>query len=164
LQAYLKGAWQKAMPDVPFEISRQKDVYSDSFDESRRVTDVFTYVAVLTLIISAMGLFALVSLRVARRTKEIGIRKVLGASSLSIAGLINREFLVLITLAGAIFLPLAFFVRKNLLDSEYAYHIPVTGSAFVGTLAVMLLLALIMIGTQVYKIATANPVKALRTE
>jgi ABC-type antimicrobial peptide transport system permease subunit len=164
LQAYLKGAWQKAMPDVPFEISRQKDVYSDSFDESRRVTDVFTYVAVLTLIISAMGLFAIVSLRIARKTKEIGIRKVLGASSLSIAGLINREFLVLITLAGAIFLPLAFFVLKNLLDSEYAYHIPVTGGAFIGTLAVMLLLALIMIGTQVYKIATANPVKALRTE
>jgi putative ABC transport system permease protein len=139
-------------------------VYSPSYDESRRIKDVFTYVAILTLMISAMGLFALVSLNIAKKTKEIGIRKVLGASAFSIANLLNREFLILITVAGLIFLPLAFFALKGLLESVYAYHIPVTAGSFVGTLFLMLLLAVATIGSQVYKIATANPVKALQTE
>ncbi|MBC7893372.1 MAG: ABC transporter permease [Sphingobacteriaceae bacterium] len=164
LSDQLKSEWQKAMPDVPFEISRQDDVYSMSYDEARRVKDVFSYVAFLTLIISAMGLFALVSLNIAKKTKEIGIRKVLGASAFSIANLLNREFLILITAAGILFLPLAFFALKGLLGSIYAYHIPVTAGAFITTLAVMLLVALVTIGAQVYKIATANPVKALQTE
>ena len=164
LSAHMQLAWHKAMPDVPFGMSQQEDVYSASYDESRRIKDVFTYVAVLTLIISAMGLFALVSLNIAKKTKEIGIRKVLGASALSIANLLNREFLILITVAGLIFLPLAFYALKGLLDSVYAYHIPVGAGAFVSTLAVMLLLAIVTIGTQVYTIATANPVKALQSE
>lgn len=164
LSDQMQVAWHQAMPDVPFEISQQEDVYSASYDESRRIKDVFTYVAVLTLIISAMGLFALVSLNIAKKTKEIGIRKVLGASALSIANLLNREFLILITVAGLIFLPLAFYALKSLLDSVYAYHIPVGVGAFVSTLVVMLLLAIVTIGTQVYTIATANPVKALQSE
>ena len=160
----LKPEWQKVLPDVPFELSQQEDVYSSSYDESRRVKDVFTYVAVLTLMISAMGLFALISLNIAKKTKEIGIRKVLGASAFSIANLLNREFLILITVAGLIFLPLAFFAMKGLLGSVYVYHIPVTAGSFVSTLFLMLLLAMATIGSQVYKIATANPVKALQTE
>ncbi|GAB2586948.1 ABC transporter permease [Spirosoma areae] len=164
LSAQLKPVWQRAMPDTPFEIGQQTDVYASSYDATRRVKDVFTYVAFLTLLISAMGLFALVSLNIAKKTKEIGIRKVLGASAYSIANLLNREFLMLITIAGAIFLPLAFFALKGLLESEYPYHIPITAWAFVGTLMMMLLLALLIISSQVYRIATANPVKALQTD
>lgn len=164
LAAQLKPIWQRAMPDVPFEMTQQNEVYASSYDDSRRVKDIFTYVAFLTLVISAMGLFSLVALNIAKKTKEIGIRKVLGASAYSIANLLNREFLILITIAGALFLPLAFFALKGLLESEYPYHIPVTGWAFVSTLGIMLLLALLTIGSQVYRIATANPVKALQTE
>lgn len=164
LSARLKTVWHKAMPDTPFRISQQDDVYSPSYDESRRIKDVFTYVAVLTLMISAMGLFALVSLNISKKTKEIGIRKVLGASSLSIANLINREFLILITVSGVLFLPLAFYALKGLLDSVYAYHIAVGPWTFVSTLGIMLLLAIITIGSQVYRIATANPIQAIRTE
>lgn len=71
LENYLKIEWQKTMPDIRFEMSRQEDVYSASYDEARRVKGVFAYVAALTLIISAMGLFALVSLSISRKTKEI---------------------------------------------------------------------------------------------
>ncbi|UFH54385.1 ABC transporter permease [Spirosoma sp. KNUC1025] len=160
----LKTEWYKVMPDVPFELSQQEDVYSASYDESRRVKDVFTYVAILTLIISIMGLFALVSLSIAKKTKEIGIRKVLGASAFSVANLLNREFLILISVAGIIFLPLAFVAMKALFDNVYVYHIPVTAGSFVGALLLILLLALITIGSQVYKVAISNPVKALQTE
>ncbi|GAB4037436.1 ABC transporter permease [Spirosoma gilvum] len=164
LSGQLKAAWQKTMPDIPFELSQQEDVYSTSYDESRRVRDVFTYVAMLTLIISVMGLFALVSLTIAKKTKEIGIRKVLGASAFNVATLLNREFLGLIAIAGIVFLPLAFVALKSLLESVYIYHIPVTAGAFIGTLVVMLLLASLTIGSQVYKIAVSNPVKALQSE
>jgi ABC-type antimicrobial peptide transport system permease subunit len=164
LSEKLQAEWHKAMPDTPFAMTQQEDVYAASYDESRRIKDVFTYVAFLTLMISAMGLFALVSLNIARKTKEIGIRKVLGASAFNIAKILNREFVILITIAGVIFLPLAFLTMKGLLDSVYIYHVPVTAPAFVYTLVVMLILAVVTIGTQVYKIATANPVKALRTE
>ncbi len=164
LSGQLKPVWQRAMPDVPFEVSQQEDVYASSYDESRRVKDIFTYVAILTLLISAMGLFALVSLNIAKKTKEIGIRKVLGASAYSIANLLNREFLILITVAGILFLPLAYVALSGLMESEYPYHIPITAWSFVGTLVLMLVLAMLTIGSQVYKIATANPVKALQTE
>jgi putative ABC transport system permease protein len=164
LSESLQATWRKAMPDVPYQMTQQEDVYSASYDESRRIKDVFTYVAILTLMISAMGLFALVSLNIAKKTKEIGIRKVLGASAFHIAQILNREFLILITIAGAIFLPLAFLALKGLLDSVYIYHVPVTAGAFACTLLVMLILAAVTIGSQVYKIATANPVKSLRTE
>lgn len=164
LSNQLKAEWRKVMPDIPFELSQQENVYSASYDESRRVRDVFTYVALLTLIISVMGLLALVSLSIAKRTKEIGIRKVLGASAFSVASLLNQEFLVLIATAGIIFLPLAFVALKTLFDSEYIYHIPVTAGAFISTLVGMLLLALLTIGSQVYRVATSNPVKALQTE
>ena len=72
--------------------------------------------------------------------------------------------MILITVAGFIFLPLAFFALEGLPESVYAYHIPVTAGAFVSTLLLMLTLALVTIGSQVYKIATANPVKALQTD
>lgn len=164
LTARLKPAWRQAMPDVPFQLSRQTDVYTLSYDESRRVKDICTYVALLTLVISAMGLFALVSLNIAKKTKEIGIRKVLGASAFGIANLLNREFFSLILVAGALFLPLAFVAVKALFDNVYAYHTPITATAFVATLVLMFVLALLTIGSQVYKIALSNPVKALRTE
>jgi len=160
----MKAAWQQAIPDVPFDLSRQEDVYAISFDESRRVKDVFTYVALLTLIMSTMGLFALVSLNIARKTKEIGIRKVLGASDLTIAGLLNREFLVLIAVAGGIFLPLAYYALSAVLDANYAYHIPVTPGVFFSTLVGMLLLATGLISVLVYRVVTAAPVQALRSE
>ncbi|CCH53393.1 Macrolide export ATP-binding/permease protein macB [Fibrisoma limi BUZ 3] len=160
----MKAVWQQAIPDVPFDLSRQDDVYTISYDESRRVKDVFTYVALLTLIMSTMGLFALVSLNIARRTKEIGIRKVLGASAISIAGLLNREFLVLIVVAGGIFLTLAYYALSAILDANYAYHIPVTSGVFINTLVGMLLLAMGTIGVLVFRVATAAPVQALRSE
>jgi putative ABC transport system permease protein len=164
VSAYMKNHWQHLMPESPFEFSQQEDVYSASYDESRRIKDVFTYVAVLTLIISAMGLYALVSLSIAKKTKEIGIRKILGASTWHIVYLVNREFIMVITLAGALFLPLAYFLLNNLLDSEYAYHSPIQAGAFAFTLLIMLMLAIISIGVRVYKVATSNPVKALRME
>ncbi|QHT67267.1 FtsX-like permease family protein [Rhodocytophaga rosea] len=161
---YMKAHWQKVIPDLPFEMFQQEDVYSASYDESRRIKDVFTYVALLTLLISAMGLYALIALTIAKKTKEIGIRKVLGASAWNIARLVNQEFLFVITLAGILFLPLAFFLLRRLLDQEYAYHIPVTAGVFISTLGVMLVVTIITISIQVFKIATSNPVKALRTE
>jgi ABC-type antimicrobial peptide transport system permease subunit len=164
LSDVMKAEWQKAMADVPFEISRQEDVYTVSYDEARRVKDVFTYVAILTLLISVMGLFALVSLNIAKKTKEIGIRKVLGASAFSIASLLNREFLFLITIAGCIFLPLAFYTLKGVLDGNYAYHIPVSAGTFIATLLLMMVLAIMIISSLVYQVATANPIKSLRTD
>ena len=160
----MKAVWQQAVPDVPFDLSRQDDVYTISYDESRRVKDVFTYVALLTLLMSTMGLFALVSLNIARRTKEIGIRKVLGASALSIAGLLNREFLALVVVAGGVFLSLAYYTLSAVLDANYAYHIPVTSGVFISTLVGMLLLATGTIGVLVFRVATAAPVQALRSD
>jgi len=114
-------------------------------------------------LISCMGLFALVSYAVEGRTKEIGIRKVLGASVGSIVGLVTKEFLALVMLAGLLGLPAAWYFM-NVWLQDFAYHVPLGPGVFIGALLITLLLALATIGFRSMRAAHENPVKSLRTE
>jgi ABC-type antimicrobial peptide transport system permease subunit len=117
----------------------------------------------LSIFISCMGLFGLATLTVVRRTREIGIRKVLGASVSSVVGLLSKEFLVLVIIAALIAFPLGWWaMNKWLEDFAYRIHIdwwvyPVAGIA-------ALLIALLTVSFQAIKAALANPVKSLKTE
>lgn len=162
--AAMKAEWKKLTPDVPFELGFQDKVFEEDFVENENIKNMFIYVAVMTMIIAAMGLFALVSMNIARRTKEIGIRKVLGASAPHIMNLVNREFYVLIIIAAALIFPIAYIALNGLLNSIFNSHAPITMVPFMGAVVAMLLLAVLTVGSRVYKIATENPVNALRYE
>jgi putative ABC transport system permease protein len=108
-------------------------------------------------------LFGLSTFAIERRTKEIGIRKVLGASVASIVHLITREFLILVSIAFAIAVPVAWWAMSKWLDN-FAYRIHITVWIFVAGAVITLLIALAAIGIQAVKAATANPVKAIKSE
>jgi putative ABC transport system permease protein len=117
----------------------------------------------VAILISCLGLFGLATFSAEQRTKEIGVRKVLGASVSSIVALLSKDFLKLVALSVVIASPIAWFVMNKWLQG-FAYRLPISWTVFVITAAVALLIAFVTIGFQAIKAAVANPVKSLRTE
>ena len=124
----------------------------------------FIAIAVIALTISCMGLFGLVSLIIAKRMKEMGIRKVLGATVLHVSNLINKQFVILLVVASLISGPLSYYLLKALLDDIYAYHVGITQWPFLFTMGLLFLTAIVTVSVQIYKVAMANPVDSLRNE
>jgi len=115
------------------------------------------------LTIACMGLLGLAAFMARRRTKEIGIRKVLGASVLGIVGLLSRQFVILILMAGVIACPLAYYVMNKWLQ-DFAYRINPGWTIFALAMGVALMLSVITVSFQAIKAARANPVESLRRE
>lgn len=160
----LAETWASFHPDVPFNGYFQDTVFDAYFAGNRRTVNVFAATATLTLFLSVMGLFGLAAQNVARRKREIGIRKVLGAHLLQVLGLVNRSFLVMIVVAFAIAAPLAYTGLGHLLDAFYAFRMPIGPDPFVAAFALIALAALATIATQFRAIAHANPADVLRAE
>ncbi len=131
--------------------------------EERALSGIFSYVSVLTLVIAGLGLFGLSLIHVSRKTKEIGIRKVLGSSAAQIAGQLIREFAKWVLLANTIAWPAAYFLLNRWLRN-YAYRVDLGPLPFVAASGIALAIALITVGYHAAKAATANPVESLRYE
>jgi ABC-type antimicrobial peptide transport system permease subunit len=137
---------------------------TEAISVSESIKTMFLYISFLAIVIAAMGLFALVSLNIARRTKEIGVRKVLGASMLSIVRLLNKEFVRLLLAAALIASIAGYFTVQALLKSIYSYHVGFSPVPFIMAGLSVFVIALLTVGSQVVKVATANPVESLRYE
>lgn len=157
------AAWKEHFPAQPFTYTFLDEAYKAQYDKDRLTMRLFTYFTVLAILISCLGLYGLVSLMAVQRTKEIGIRKVLGASLQQLITLLTRDFVKLIILASLIALPVAGMVMHQWLSS-YAYHISLTWWMFLLPIVLIILIALAVIGQQVVKAALTNPVHALRNE
>jgi len=161
--ATLKQVWKKVVPDQEFEYRFLDESIAAQYRQEQRTSTIVKLASALSIFISCMGLFGLATLTVVRRTREIGIRKVLGASVNSVVRLLSKEFLVLVIIAALIAFPLGWWaMNKWLQDFAYRIHIewwvfPVAGIA-------ALLIALLTVSFQAIKAALANPVKSLRTE
>ncbi|AXY75973.1 ABC transporter permease [Paraflavitalea soli] len=156
-------AWKAHYPATPFDYSFLDESYKEQYDKDRLTMKLFSYFTILAILISCLGLLGLVSLMAVQRTKEIGIRKVLGASVQQLISLLTRDFVKLIIIASLIALPLAGIAMSQWLTS-YAYHISLTWWMFLLPVVLILLIALTVIGQQVIRAALANPVTALRAE
>lgn len=161
---FLRETWRRVVPDLPYEGFYQDEVLAEAFNVSDSIKTMFIYIAVLAIAISAMGLFALAALNIARRTKEMGIRKVLGASMLHIMNLVNKEFVLLLCVAAALASVAGYFTVRALIESIYAYHVGFSALPFLLSGAIVFVIAALTVGSQVLKVATANPVEALRYE
>jgi putative ABC transport system permease protein len=118
----------------------------------------------MAITIAVMGLFALVSLTIARRTKEIGIRKVIGASVANIISLIHFEYVWLLVIGVCIANATGYFLNQMLLDSVFYYNSGVTAWTLIGANGIVLLIFIITISSKVWKVATGNPIESLRYE
>ncbi len=155
--------WKKYYPADPIEYSFADENYQYQYAKDKLTMKLFTFFTILAIIISCLGLYGLVSLVTLQRNKEIGIRKVLGASVQQLVSLLTKDFVKLILLASLIALPTAGALMYQWL-LNYAYHISLTWWMFLVPLVAVLFIALAVIGQQVMRAALANPVIALRNE
>jgi ABC-type antimicrobial peptide transport system permease subunit len=150
-------------PAYPFDYKFVDEEYARKFGEEQKMGTLATWFAGLTIFISCMGLFALVAYMAETRRKEIGIRKVLGASVFDVVYLLSKEFLILVLISVAVASPVAWWAMEKWL-SNYAYRTDIPWWLFVVVGCVSLVIALLTVGFQAIKAATANPVKAIKSE
>jgi putative ABC transport system permease protein len=133
------------------------------YREEERLGTVIRFASILSIFIACMGLFGLATLIVARRTREIGIRKVLGAGIPGLVGLLSKDFILLVGIAALVAFPLAWWGLNNWLQ-DFAYRISIGWWVFLAAAVIALLIALVTVSVQAVRAALANPVKSLRTE
>ncbi|HEV3412671.1 MAG TPA: ABC transporter permease [Puia sp.] len=150
-------------PGYPVEVKFADTEFQHRFDNETRIGELAGLFAVLAIFISCLGLFGLAAYTAEQRTKELGIRKVLGASVSGLAGLLSREFLQLVGLSCLIAFPLSWWAMSNWLAS-YAYRTPIHWWVFAAAGLGALTIALLTVSAQALKAALANPVKTLRSE
>lgn len=161
--ANLEMVWKQRVPDRPFTYNFLDDNYNKLYLADQRTSLLFSIAAALAIVLACLGLFGLAAFTTIQRTKEIGIRRILGADISSITLLIAKNFLQLIGIAILIALPLAWWAGNHWLQ-DFAFRIPVHVYIFVITAIVTILIALCTVGFHSIKVALMNPVKTLRTE
>lgn len=159
----LQKKWAMLMPGAPFQYSFMDDALKKVYATELQLKQAAFIATALAFIIVLLGVLGLVSLSIQKRTKEIGIRKVLGSSVAAIINLFIREFVAIILVAGLIACPLAYFLMQHWLN-DYAYKIAITFNPFIISLLLVTIITALLIVLQTIKAALANPVKSLRSE
>jgi hypothetical protein len=160
---FIEEKWRSIAPDLPFESVTLDNALHDVFqgDKTSEMTGVL---GALAIFLSCLGLFGLSSYSVERRIKEIGIRKVLGASVSRIVGMLSKDFIKLVALANLIAIPIAYFMMNAILRFVYSYPVRLGAGIFVITAGMTLLIAFLTVSVLTIKSATANPVDSLKYE
>lgn len=139
------------------------DLYNKTYSTEIKTGTILNIFAVLTILVACLGLFGLATYAAEQRTKEIGIRKVLGASVTSVTKMLSKDFIKLVFIACLIAFPLSWWAMNKWLQS-FAYRINISWWIFLAAAVAALFIALLTISFQAIKAAVANPVKSLRTE
>ena len=159
----LTAFYSKVSPGYPLNLKFLDETFRAQYLTEERTLTLAKYFAGLTILISCLGLFGLAAFDTERRTKEIGIRKVLGADIKSLIALLSKDFLKLVAIAIILASPVAYYLMNKWLQ-DFAYRVDITWWIFIAAGAMALLIALITVSFQAIKAAIANPVKSLRTE
>jgi putative ABC transport system permease protein len=159
----MQAVMKKDNPAYPFDYRFVDEQFNQVFQTESLVSKLSKVFAALAIVISCLGLFGLAAYTAERRTKEIGIRKVLGASVSGLAGLLSKDFLQLVIASCVVAFPIAYWMMQNWLK-KYEYHIAINWWVFVGAGIAAVIIALGTVSFQSIKAAIANPVKSLRSE
>lgn len=159
----IEKIWKEVEPEHPMRYAFLDEEFSELYAEQERFGDTLFYATIFTLFIAILGLFGLTAFNVERRTKEIGVRKVLGASVTSIVGLLSKDFLKLVGLAFLIAIPLGWYVTDLWLE-DFAFRTEISWWVFAAAGAAALLVAFFTMGFQSVRAALSNPVEALKAE
>jgi ABC-type antimicrobial peptide transport system permease subunit len=161
--AKIESVFKKLVPTVPFDYKFVDSEYATKFAAEERIGSLSSFFASLAIFISCLGLFGLASFVAEKRTKEIGIRKVLGASIYNLWQMLSKEFVVLVLVACCIAVPLAYYFLHQWLQ-KYEYRTEISWWVFVVAIGGAVMITLLTVSFQAIKAAIANPVKSLRTE
>jgi ABC-type antimicrobial peptide transport system permease subunit len=159
----IRKTWSALFPDNLFDYKFLDEHIASFYTQEQKVYTAFKLFSSIAIIIGCLGLYGLIAFAASQRTKEIGIRKVLGAPIMNIIALFSKEFVLLITIAFVIAAPLGYYMMHNWLQN-YAYHIGIGPGTFIVAIITSIFIAAVTIAYQTIKAATANPIKSLRSE
>ncbi len=159
----IEAAWKSVAPAIPFEPEFVEEEFQAQYEDDERRSSIFTMFSLLTIFIACLGLLGLASYATEQRTKEIGVRKVLGASTGQLVSLLTREFLVLVSLSALLAFPAAWLAMDKWLES-FAYRISPSMFVFLAALGATLVITMATTSYHAIRTARANPIGALKTE
>jgi predicted permease len=160
---YIEKLWNEAYPDFVYKYEFLDETIANFYRQENQLSILYKIFAAIAIFISCLGLYGLVSFMAVQRTKEVGIRKVLGASARHIVYLMSKEFTLLIIIAFIISAPVAYYIMHKWLQN-YTYRIPLSASIFLLAVISSMVIAWITVGHRAIRTAIANPVKSLRSE
>ena len=160
---YIEKKFKQFRPTRPYSYEFKDVTNLKQYEKEAKWKQIITFSAILIIFISCIGLFGLATLSAEKRTKEIGIRKVLGASSTAIVTMLTKDFLKLVLISVIIAFPIAWFLADKFLE-DYPYRIQLNGWMFGLVALVLVFITILTISYQALKSALANPVESLRTE
>jgi putative ABC transport system permease protein len=163
LLASLQQQWMTYNTGEPFTYSLMDDLYNKTYSAEQKTSRILDIFSSLTILVACMGLFGLVTYTAEQRSKEIGIRKVLGATVTQVTSMLSRDFLKLVAIACIIAFPLSYWIMHHWL-LDFAYRVHLNAWMFLAAGCIALLIALCTVSIQSIKAALANPVKTLRSE
>jgi putative ABC transport system permease protein len=161
--ALLEKKWKEFAPSRPFGYTFISERYKKLYETEQKQSQLFTTFSVLAIFIASLGLFGLAIFNTMQRVKEIGIRKVLGASVPNIVRILSAEIIILVLIANAIAWPTAYYLMNEWLDT-FAYRVDNNLALYLVAGAIAVLIALLTVGTQTIKAALRNPANTLRYE
>lgn len=161
--ANIENTWNEIIQNSPFTFYFLDEALNQTYEAEERLASIFTYFCGLAIFVACLGLFALASFSAQRRLKEIGIRKVLGATEPGLVLLLYREFLVLVFVAAVLASPISYYLFNGWLD-EFAYRIDINPVVFLIALFLLTIIAFLTVGYQSLAAARSNPTQTLRSE
>jgi putative ABC transport system permease protein len=160
---YLESKWKEFLPARPFNFQFLNDRYRELYESEQKQSQLFTTFSGLAIFIASLGLFGLATFNAMQRVKEIGIRKVLGASVPHLLGLLSKEIIILILVANVIAWPVAYYFMKDWLNS-FAYHIDMNVMVYLLSALIAVVISILTVSAQTIKAATSNPAQTLKYE
>ena len=161
---YCREKWTELAPNYPFIGRFQEDTLEEEKLINRSIKQLFVFLAIVATILSLIGLYTLTSLSIISRTKEIGVRKILGAPVFNIIALLSKKFLLLLAISSFLGCIGAYYLSDMLLDSIWDHFLDMTPDIFIWSIAIMFIVAITTISSMVYKAAMQNPATSLRYE
>lgn len=160
----IEDVWKRTNTDSPFEYFFLDDDINNQYTSEARWSKIITVATAMAIFLSMLGLLGLAMFTAERRRKEIGIRKVLGASLRQLVALLSRDYFLLIVIAFAVAAPVAYFIMTSYWLNNFAYRTPVDAIVYVSAFAMVFLMAAIAVGSQTIRAATQNPAETLKEE
>ena len=161
--AHIGNVWSKFVPGYPLDYKFMDETYATMYKAEGKLSELLWIFTIMAIVVGCMGLFGLAAFSAEQRTKELGIRKVLGATAFDIVGLLSKNFLVLVAIASLIAFPIAWWAMNSWLK-DFPYRVSISWWVFGIAIVAALAVALLTVSFQAIKAAVTNPVKSLRTE
>ena len=161
---YLQSTWEQLIPNAVYPGFFQEEILAEAKDINKQIKKIFLFLAVVSVILSLVGLYTLVSLNIIKKTKEIGIRKVLGASIHNLVVLISRDFLIIMLIASICGSILGYYLSNMLMDSIWTIYMDPSLLSFIIPVLFIILVSAITLSGKVYNAARRNPVDSIKYE